>query len=67
MQGNTHRLRSILETGKVPEAMIQEIESKPLTYRRTFLEAIESILQNKVLNLLAFMEIREHFNEKVRN
>lgn len=67
MQKNPHRLRSILEASKVPETMIQEIESKPLMYRRTFLEAIESILQNEVLNLLAFMEIREHFNEKVRN
>lgn len=66
MQKGTQKLRSLLEISNVPKGLIQELERKPLTYQTSFMEAITQIMQNEVLNLLAFMELKENLREKVK-
>lgn len=58
--------RTLLEISNVPEGLIQELESKPPAYQALFMEAITRIMQNEVLNLLAFMELKENLKEKVK-
>ena len=64
MQQDTQKLRALLEISNVPEGLIQELESKPEPYQTSFMEAIEQIMRNEVLNLMAFMELREKLKEK---
>lgn len=59
-----NKLRDILETADVPEALIRELEAKPAAYRQDFLSAIEAILQNEVLSLLAFMQTKENIEKQ---
>ena len=66
MQKTTQKLRSLLEISNVPEGLIQELEGKPVTYQTLFMEAITQIMQNEVLNLLAFMELKENLKKKVK-
>ncbi|HZK83840.1 MAG TPA: ASCH domain-containing protein [Desulfosporosinus sp.] len=62
MQKDTQELRTLLEISNVPETLIQEMEAKPTTYQASFMEAIEQIIKNEVLTLLAFMEIKRTAN-----
>lgn len=64
MQDNVNMLRPLLELANIPEKLIQEIEAKPLHYREAFGETMQTILQNEVLNLLAFMDVKESIKEK---
>ena len=64
MQKDTQKLRSLLEICNVPETLIQELEVKPPAYQTSFIEAIEQVMRNEVLNLMAFMELKENLREK---
>ncbi|MDR3543302.1 MAG: hypothetical protein P4L69_20430 [Desulfosporosinus sp.] len=66
MPKHTQRLRSLLEISNVPEGLIQELEAKPETYQISFMEAIEQITRNEVLNLMAFMEAKENLRAKAK-
>lgn len=66
MQKDTQKLRTLLEISNVPEGLIQELEAKPVTYQTSFMEAIEQIMQNEVLNLMVFMELKENLKEKAK-
>lgn len=57
-------LKTLLEIANVPEALIQTIEARSPHYRKTFNDTMRAILQNEVLNFLAFMEIKEDLKEK---
>ena len=57
-------LRSLLKFANVPEGLIQELEAKPEAYQATFLDATLKIMENEVLNLLAFMEMKENLRQK---
>jgi hypothetical protein len=64
MQQDTQKLRVLLEISNVPEGLIHELESKSEPYQTLFMEAIEQIMRNEVLNLMVFMELREKLKEK---
>ena len=66
MQKGTQKLRALLEISNVPEGLIQELAAKSLTYQTSFMEAITQIMQNEVLNLLAFMELKENLRKKAK-
>ena len=58
------KLSQILKVANVPDEIIKELENEPAQYREEFLEAIEVILQNEVLNLMAFMQVRRTLKKK---
>lgn len=60
------KLRKILELSSVPEGIIREIEEEPVEYQKTLLDALQAIMQNEVINLLAFMETRETIRKKFK-
>ena len=64
MQKDTQKLRTLLEISNVPEVIIQELVAKPKTYQSSFTEAIEQIMRNEVLNLMAFMQLKETLSQK---
>ncbi|OLN27157.1 hypothetical protein [Desulfosporosinus metallidurans] len=66
MKKDTQKLRALLEISNVPEGLIRELEAKPVTYQTPFIETIEQIMRNEVLNLTGFMEMRENLKEKVK-
>ena len=66
MRKNTQKLRTLLEISNVPEGLIEELVAKPETYQTSFMEAIEQIMRNEVLNLMAFMELKETLREKAK-
>ena len=66
MQKDTQKLRTLLEISNVPEGLIQELAAKPETYQTSFTEAIEQIMRNEVLNLMAFMQLKETLSQKAK-
>lgn len=61
---NEKDLKTLLEIADVPETLIQTIETRSSHYQETFRDTIRIILQNEVLSLLAFMEIKEGLKER---
>jgi len=57
-------LRIIMETLNVPEVLIHEVETKPTAYQARFVRTIREIMQNEVLNLITFLEMREKIQKK---
>lgn len=64
MPDNAKKLRILLEIADIPEKIVQKIEANPLRYQEAFLDAIQTILENEILNLLTFMEMKKNIGEK---
>ncbi len=52
------QLKKILKQSNVPQAVITELAEKPIDYQTDFLNAIETIIQDEILSLHAFLETR---------
>jgi predicted house-cleaning noncanonical NTP pyrophosphatase (MazG superfamily) len=57
-------LKKLLKQCKLPDSIIEELEHRPLEYQKDFLDAIQGIMQNEVVSLHAFMEVREAIVKK---
>lgn len=53
------KLMTLLRQNNIPEKIISELEQKPPDYQEAFLNALEAIIQNEVLSLHAYMELKD--------